>query len=220
VRIPLYIPYHSNRELLEKAIESVTGIEGIDVLVINNSKEEWEWREGVRILTPPFPLLFGPSQNWMLANAKEDNDKFWLSMHADAEAEEGSIQRLVKAAEDATAEGRKWGVIFTNYDALAAHNTAAYSAIGGWDKNIPVYFGDCDLFRRLRLSGYETIDTDIPCIHHGSMSIKSDPRVRFISDTMTVYAHDYYVKKHGGIPGHETFHIPFDREDLFPDWKC
>jgi hypothetical protein len=220
VRIPLYIPYYSCPDLLEKSLESVKGIEEIHVRVINNSRSEMQWREGVTIMDTPFPLHFGPSQNWMLANAKEYGEPFWLSMHGDAEAGEGSIQRLLKTAEDATSEGRKWGVVFTNYDALAAHNTEAYSAIGGWDQNIPVYFGDVDLFRRLRLSGYETIDTDIPCIHHGSMSIKSDPRIRFISDTMTVYAHDYFLRKHGGEPGKETFSVPFNRPELFPDWKC
>lgn len=212
--IPLYIPYYNRRDLLDKAVASASDCDDVEVLIINNSLEDVSL-PCIKTIIPPFQMRFGHAQNMIWGIAKSLGHKFWLSMHTDAEAGPGSVRRLHDMALSYCLAGRKWGVIFTNYDALCAISTEAFSSIGGWDTNIPTYFGDCDLHYRLKLFGYENIDTDIPVVHHGSESIKSDPKTKFISDLMTTYAHDYYLKKWGGKPGEERFIIPFGREDLF-----
>lgn len=219
--ISLYIPYFNNLSLLEAAWNSVRRVEGIRRVVIDNSKAGTLWRNGDRfiartnIIRLSVSLHFGTTTHWMFSEAKRSGNSFWLVMHSDAAAGEGSVKQLIYSAEKAIEQERKWGVIFTNYDALAAYNTEAYEAVGGWDVNIPTYCGDTDLFRRLRLAGYETVETDIPCEHFGSGSIRSDEKTRFLNDITAAYAHDYYIKKWGALPPDETFTVPFDRPDLF-----
>jgi hypothetical protein len=133
-----------------------------------------------------------------------------LYMHSDAEAGPGTTERLLEAAEEATASGRRWGAIFTLYDVLAAYNLEAFSAVGGWDTVLPQYFTDNDYYRRIRLAGFETIETGLPVTHETSSTIRSDGvRAYMNSVTFPLYER-YYAMKWGGPPGQERFTQPFN----------
>ena len=101
-------------------------------------------------------------------------------------------------------------MLFTNYDALLAMNTALIDDVGLWDQNLPWYHSDEDFYRRVTLAGYEAIDTCIDVNHDYSQTIKSDPVLNFLNaQTFDLYR-DYYVKKWGGLPDHEKFTMPFN----------
>ena len=126
-------------------------------------------------------------------------------MHSDAEDYACILPQLIEEAARRERAEEKWGLLFTHYDALAAYNTAAYEAVGGWDQHLPSYYGDCDFFYRLRLAGYPTIDTGLHVTHHGSSVIKSDPKTHFLSDQKCPGWNDYYNRKWGGSPDYEVF---------------
>jgi len=214
--IPLYIPFVNRRDLLDKAVASARVIENA-VHVIDNSTE------GINDTFPPFhrlrpvvPLTFAQTQNWMLAMAAETNPPapFYLFMHSDAEAGEGTVQKLIDMAYNLSSNRRKWGAIFTAYDALAAFNTAAFRHVGGWDQYLEWYCSDNDMYHRLRLAGYEIVESGLPVEHTPSQTLNSDSIVRLKVDLMVPCRQAYYAAKWGGAPGNEIYATPFNRPAL------
>lgn len=200
--IKLFIPYVNRYSLLIRAFTSCVSAK-VDVNIINNS--------GMSLagaITPPVPLTFAQAQNWMLQLA--EGDPFYLFMHSDAEAGKGTIDKLVEMAYGMNE--RKWGAIFTAYDALAAFNTDAMRTVGGWDTFLEWYASDNDMYRRLRLARYETIDSNLPVLHTPSQTLNSDPLIKLKVDLMIPCRQAYYRAKWGGDPGHETFNVPFGKE--------
>lgn len=217
--IHIYIPFVNRPDLLKKAVDSVPVIGGwrdwqlnyLQVEVINNSGKPLPDDINARESNPPVPLTFAQSQNWMLRISEDFLEPFYIFMHSDAEAGEGTVQKLIELAHSLTNEGRKWGVIFTNYDALAAFNTAAFREVGGWDTELSWYHSDTDMYRRLELAGYELIESGLPVNHTPSQTLNSDPEIKRRVDLMFPFRVFYYRAKHGGDPGHETFLTPFGR---------
>jgi hypothetical protein len=217
--IHIYIPFVNRPDLLKKAVDSVPVISGwrdwqlnyhLQVEVINNSGKPLPDDINARESNPPVPLTFAQSQNWMLRVSEDFLEPFYIFMHSDAEAGEGTVQKLIELAWSLTNEGRKWGVIMTNYDALAAFNTAAFREVGGWDVHLPWYFADNSMYRKLRLAGYELIESNLPVKHEPSQTIKSDPFLNHVNGiTFPIYA-EYYRQCWGGSPGNETFTVPFN----------
>jgi GT2 family glycosyltransferase len=107
--------------------------------------------------------------------------------------------------------GRNWGVIFTNYDALAAFNTEAMASIGGWDEKLPWYLSDCDIYRRMRLAGYSTLQSTFQVKHTPSQTLNSDPEIKRKVEEQTAGWQAYYENKWGGPNEHETFLTPFNQ---------
>ena len=212
--IPLFIPYVNRPDLLNLAMLSVPHQHWPALKVIDNSSghDLRKWTStGVTFLRAPVPLTFAQTQNWMLRMSEDTDAPFYLFMHSDAEAEGDSVQRLVAMANDFTIQGRKWGAIFTAYDALAAFNTAAFRAVGGWDTFLEWYCSDNDMYHRLRLAGYEIIESGLPVAHTPSQTLNADPMIRFRVDLMIPWRHAYYAQKWGGSPGNEIYSTPFNR---------
>lgn len=210
--IPIFIPYRNRPDLLCKAVDSVPVCERRwQVEVINNSDGPLPENLCSGEINPPVPLTFAQTQNWILKLSEEEwKVPFFLWMHSDAEAEEGSIEQLIHLAEQCQYQERKWAVIFTNYDSLAACNVAAFRAVGGWDTMLPQYYSDNDTYRRLKLSGFELIESGLPVKHTPSQTINSDPFLLYANGvTFPIYG-KYYSDKWGGVPGEETFKLPFD----------
>jgi hypothetical protein len=218
--IPLFIPYVNRPDLLDKAIRS-TWRGGAEVNVFNNSGKYIDCDSCGIEYNPIVPLTFSQTQNAMLKMAlgKDYNppscvwikDPFYLFMHSDAEAGEGTVKKLLEMAQSLTEEGRKWAVIFTAYDALAAFNTAAFREVGGWDQYLEWYASDQDMYRRLKLAGYELIESNLPVKHEPSQTLKADPEIRRKVDLMFPCRQAYYYSKWGGPADHETFLTPFGK---------
>jgi hypothetical protein len=133
---------------------------------------------------------------------------FYFFMHSDAEAGPDTIEKLYHLAIHECSQ-RQWGAIFTNYDALAAFNTQAMEAIGGWDEEFEWYAGDADCYRRLRLAGFPTIESGLPVKHEASQTLNSDPEIKRRVDAMFGQRVKRYVEKWGGDIGAETFDVPW-----------
>lgn len=87
----------------------------------------------------------------------------------------------------------------------------AFEAIGGWDTNLPWYYSDNDAYRRLKLAGWECIDTGLKVEHKASSTINSDSELNFLNSiTFPLYG-AYYARKWGGSPGNEIYTTPFNR---------
>lgn len=211
---PLFIPYVNRFDLLEKAVRSAV-TDNVEINIINNSDGPSIGIPGTDFIQrrPPVPLTFAQTQNWMLSIAEgdADYDPFYLFMHSDAEAAEGTVQKLVGMAQELTNTQHKWGVIYTSYDALAAFNTAAFREVGGWDVFLEWFHSDNDVYRRLRLAGYELIESGLPVHHEPSQTLKADPEIAMKVNLMFPCRVRYYQAKWGGDAGHETFTTPFGR---------
>ena len=100
----------------------------------------------------------------------------------------------------------------THYDTLASFNMTMVREVGPWDTILPNYFADNDYYRRLRLAGYEVIETSLPVTHVGGgiNTINSDPRRRFLNGVAYPLYERYYAAKWGGTPGREMYVQPFN----------
>ena len=207
--IPIFIPYVNRPDLLEKAVKSVPKSDLWHTLVINNSGNAVDVE--AHYWAPDVPLTFAQTQNLMLKIAKNREQSFYLFMHNDCEASEGTVKSLIEMAAKLTIENRKWGTIFTGYDALAAFNTKAFEEVGGWDTELCWYASDCDVYYRLRLAGYELVESNLPVKHEPSQTLNSDPEIRRRVDLMMPFRQYYYQEKWGAQPGSERFLKPFNR---------
>jgi hypothetical protein len=202
---------HTNRpDLTKKALESVSDLGWRNIVVIDNSDKPSDFGPW-QTIRPLVPLSAVQSINLCLIQGKRLKNDFVLWMHNDAEARTGSAMALATYARRMNAEQRKWGVLWTNYDAFSAVNLAAVEDVGLWDTNFTGYYGDNDYYRRMKIAGWECIDTCLPVDHVGSQTIKSDPERQFINDKVFPIFGSYYAAKWGGNPGHERFERPFGR---------
>jgi GT2 family glycosyltransferase len=205
----MFIPYVNRIDLLRKAIESASDVRD-HLVIIDNSKDGLEGEHGwPAIIRPLVPLSFSQSMNAMLKLAKDKGASICVWMHSDAEAEQGVVMELIALAHQYMAEGRKWGVLWTAYDALSAMNVEAFEDIGGWDANIAWYTSDNDAYYRLKLAGWECIDTGLKVKHTPSSTLNSDPEIRKQVDVMVPIREYYYQAKWGNSPGKEIYTVPF-----------
>lgn len=208
--------FHVNREdLLLKAIDSVPELHS-QLTVVDNSWEGIEYDltdiyPKIRVEKPPVPLSASQSINMALVEGKRAGCKFVLIMHEDAEAVDGSGGKLVEFTRGLEQEGRRWGVVFTAYDCLASLSVTATDEVGMWDQNLPQYYVDNDMYRRLALAGYEKVESQLPVHHEPSQTLKSDPERQVINRVTFPLYGAYYAAKWGGSPGYETFLTAFNR---------
>ena len=208
----VFIPVVNRLDLVEKAVRSAES-DFTSVCIIDNTKDSVCFKRfcsKCRIFTPSVPLNFSQTQNLIATLSGRLTSSFYFFMHSDAEAHEGSVEKLFHLALKKSRSGEKWGAIFTNYDSLVAFNTKAMNDVGGWDTNLSWYASDVDMYRRLRLAGYSMEESGIPVDHNPSQTLKSDPKIAREVDLSIPFRDFYYSKKWGGLPGHETFKTPFN----------
>jgi hypothetical protein len=198
----LFIPYVNRPDLVRAAYISV---EELGPAIIDNSGKQKSYLLDVCATSA---LTFAQTMNFGLKFALEVGHKYCLFLHGDAEASQAVGEELLCYCR----EHKKWGAIFTHYDAFVALNVAAYKAVGPWDTNLPQYFSDCDYYRRLRLAGYETLESGLGdrVKHTPSQTINSDPKLKFLNGITFPLYRQYYIAKWGGEPGKERFSIAFD----------
>lgn len=78
---------------------------------------------------------------------------------------------------------------------------------------IPAYHEDNDYHRRLQLAGFgdKIFGVNLPFLHYGSGTLKSVEHVANGWGARFAACQEYYVKKWGGLPGHETYTVPFNQ---------
>lgn len=195
------IGYKNRLDLLNRAVNSIKPYWPHTVIVDNSDgrdlRNESTLSSKVTIYEPPVPLTFSQKINYLLERGKKNSCDVLIWMHADAEAEDGVPEAFLQFIEDIQLEGKKWGVIFTNYDSLCAINMETMKDVGGHDTVFTMYFSDIDYYWRIHCAGFEFIQTDLPVIHHGSSSIKSDPYFNHITKVTFPLYQSYLHKKWG-----------------------
>lgn len=212
-----YVMYVNRPDLIQRAVDSFPTL--IDRLtLIDNSPDGAHMQiTGTTTFRPPVPFTYAQSMNYILKDALERKVDFIIHFHSDAYSiNPNAVEELLFFARKVRDEGRRWACLWSHYDLLWIINPAALEDIGGWDTNLPTYFGDQDARRRWALAGWECIDTHIQGINHeGSATINSDPKLQFINSQVFPLHRQYYIQKHGGEPGHERYTVPFDNQEIF-----
>lgn len=208
----LGIPFANRDDLLRRAVDSVRTMWPYTVIIDNSEvgldRSAWP----VDITVPQVPLSFSQTMNLLQRLAKARRCDVLCYMHNDAEACEGTADRFLSMLEEAVASTPRWGIAFTHYDTLAAVNMRMVDELGPWDTTLPQYFADNDYYRRIRLGGWEVIETGLPVNHvdGGSRTIHSDGRRMLLNSVTFPLYERYYAAKWGGTPGRETYHRPFN----------
>lgn len=205
-----FIPHVYREDLLRRAVASVPEYHE-NLSIIDNSPYGLFDNYRVSIFRPPVPLTCSQTFNLIMRITRERGQKICIWMHSDAEAGPGVAEALLSFVRQYTAEGREWGVLWTYYDTLCALNTELLDVIGDWDTTLPQYYCDTDWYYRVKLAGWECIDTNLTDVkHEGSATINSSPfRKLHNSVTFPLYR-QYYLSKWGGDPGQEKFTRPFN----------
>lgn len=214
----VYLRVQNRPDLLLNAINSVPEFHR-HMTVMDNSPDQVTDRlpPGIDVFRPPVPLTFTQSHNWFFQDARNRDCNFMVWMHSDASSVNNGHLRLVDFVRKHCVGKRKWGLAWTFYDSLAAVNLEMIDDVGGYDTVFPKYLCDNDHTYRMRVRGWETIDTGIHTEHIGSSTIKSDARLRFTNDIVHQIDSHYYRAKWGGDPDKEQFQVPFNRPDVFGD---
>jgi predicted O-methyltransferase YrrM len=212
LRYLLGIPFVNRSDLLYRAVESVRSLRP-HVIIVDNSEvglDPAAWP--VPIVRPPVGLSFSQTMNLLQRRALDTECDVLLCMHNDAEAMPETPHRLLAMLEEATAANPRWGIAFTAYDALVAFHVAMIRQVGPWDPALPQYFADNDYYRRVRLGGFEVLDTGLPVTHHNdaSSTVKSDSTLAHRNGVLFPLQQQYYTVKWGGGPQQEQFERPFD----------
>ena len=195
------IPYFNRYDLLRKALNSIQ-LFLKNTLVIDNSYTKELSNipyiyNMVKIYTPNKSLSFAKAMNIFQKIGIAKNCDVVMYMHTDAEALPGTPEKLLELIAELKNNNRKWGVVFTNYDTLAAYNIEAIKEVGHYDINLPFYYTDCDWYLRIRQAGYEMINSNLPVKHLVSSSIKSDRKIlKYVIENIETWK-QYYLKKHG-----------------------
>lgn len=226
-----FVPHVYNEDLLECALDSIASY-GENRFIIDNSprcsslgyhcehlhlseivtdpKYLGRWN-GVKVIQPTVPLSCSQTFNLIMRLTLEQGKKFCVWMHSDAHAPDGTADALLEFMRKTEQDHPKWGVIFTHYDVLSVLNAELLYEVGLWDTILPQYFCDNDYYRRLKLAGYEAIESRLHVDHVGSQTINSNAERKFLNSvTFPIYQH-YYIQKWGGEPGKELFVRPFNR---------
>ena len=120
---------------------------------------------GVNVITMPSLQSFAQLQNFYLSEAINNNLDyyFWGHMdvvaqsHEDQEPYKSLYMRAVETVREASKPDYKdkpWAIQFFSYDWLAAVNTKAFVAVGGWDSFVSYYGTDCDMHARISMAGF------------------------------------------------------------------
>lgn len=217
-----YTFFVNRLDLLRRSINSFPDLLGGLTIVDNSTYEDELKVEGpVGLFRPPVQFTYAQSMNWMLKDALERKVDFIVHFHSDAySTNPNAVEELLTKAREYKAEGRKFACCWTHYDLLWIIHVPALEDIGGWDINLPTYFGDQNARRMWGLAGWECIDTHIQGINHeGSATINSDPKLQFLNSQVFPLHRQYYIQKWGGEPGHERYDVEFNRKDLFGKGK-
>jgi hypothetical protein len=213
VNFQIYTMFVNRKDLLVRALECLGRYAALAV-VLDNSPGQDLALEGFagEIRRPSVPLFCAQSYNLILSLARQRGQDAFFIMHSDAEASEAVVEAALGIAERLNADGVRWGVMFTNYDVLCLHNTAALAGFR-WDQYLPLYYTDVDFYYRLRLAGLALVETGLPVVHAGggSSSVKADPALdHFVRSNYSGWR-DYYMAKWGGERDQERFTTPFGK---------
>jgi hypothetical protein len=217
----LGIGFVNRADLLHNALRSVEPYWSHSIVIDNSKNSELSSDSvaaSVEVLHPPVPYSFSQTMNVMHRLGAERKREVIMFLHNDAEVRPGTMERFLHRIGTLLHEERRWGAVLTQYQSLVAFNMAAVREVGPWDIQLPQYFSDNDYYRRLRLAGYEIVETELDVLHvdGGSGTIKADAELRSANDILHPLHGSYYSSKWGGLPGSEQLDRMFGGYPLNP----
>jgi GT2 family glycosyltransferase len=201
-------------ELLVRAVDAALKSDiPLDITVIDNSPEHYaEALVGDRatVLTMPVNIGLPRAVNLFFALYSD----YIIISNDDIAVDPHTIRAMVEAA-----EARPDDALFFEVEAHFSFfllKKWAFLAAGPVDTAFwPLYYDDCCLAYRLKLLGLLPVVVTAATLHHEqSATLKAyDEAGRLQHDENFLRNQAYYVKKWGGLPGHETFTLPFDGKE-------
>ena len=110
------IPYCNRIDFLQDAINSIKCYWDNLVIIDNSGSQELarhNFGQDFLIIEPIVPLTFAQSQNAFINIAKEKACDFYMYMHTDAVAGDGTPEKLLELVQQFFDAKRKWGVMLT-----------------------------------------------------------------------------------------------------------
>lgn len=213
-----YVFFVNREDLLQRAIASFPLWQD-DLTIVDNSPSSAfvSPSDRYRVYTPPVPLTYAQTMNWMLKDATTRGVDFIAHFHSDAHSTNlNADMELLEYARRVRTEDRKWACLWSLYDVAWILNPVAARDAGGWDTDFPNYYTDQAMKQRWKRKGWETIDTHIQGVTHvGSTTVNSDPELKVRQSYLFPLSQMLYHAMYGGEPGHEQTLIPFNRPDVF-----
>jgi predicted O-methyltransferase YrrM len=208
-----YIGHVNRLDLTMDAVESLADL-WPTLVVVDQSPEGLppltmqELRGKANVFRMPYGAqTFCQVQNWALAEACARHAQTLLWMHNDASCPPGTATQLLAHLQAQPAVG----LLFTNYDALCVFRMAAVAQAGVWDETFQWYFSDTDMYRRLRLAGWQTPSVLATQVQHTpSQTLAADPALRQARMASAAWTQAHYCHKWGGDPGRERYTIPYN----------
>jgi predicted O-methyltransferase YrrM len=171
--------------------------------------------DGVSVVHQLSPVSFTTVFNEFIRASWDDDVMFF--MHSDATAKPGACGKIMDAVHEKLDSGERWGVLLTEYDALAAYNMKAVRSVGYLDPMFYQYIADDDWYHRMRMAQWEIVDTGLntehPCgvLHHTSAAVKNDWLFNDRTQLHNGFAYQYFDYKWKlGIPNDERHYFPFN----------
>jgi len=83
-----------------------------------------------------------------------------------------------------------------------------FAKVGEFDTDLSIYYNDNDMMRRMKLMGIEVAQVPFlnPNVFNRSSSLLRDPSLQPLIEENK----QFYIKKWGGLPGAETYEVPFN----------
>lgn len=209
----LFIGFVNRHDLLERAVRSIEPMWPHTSIVDNSEQRTLRTSplaSYVNIIEPPVPLSFSQTMNFLKQEGETKHCDVVMFMHNDAEMPPGMAKLFLEKVEELCQSNEKWGSATPQCDALSAFNLRAMTEVGLWDTYLPKYFSDGDYYRRLDLAGYPRIVTEVPIVHHGASTVKSDAALAAVHTSTFPQYLRYYTVKWGGEPGQEVYTAPFN----------
>lgn len=183
---------------------------------------------------PPFPSLAG-TWNRALQMVWETGGTHALVVNNDLRLHPKTYEALLRAQRatggwciSACNVGERWGeveglpILPWDEDFLASRGGPDFSCFlitkecHRWfqfdEGFVPAYHEDNDYHRRLQLAGFgdRIFSLPIPYLHFGSATINRTPEIAQAFHAKFAACQAYYRQKWGGLPGQETYEIPFN----------
>ena len=199
----LGVPVLNRGDLADRMLESVDVATGETLVILNGNPDETRSCLSGRDVSYVDPgCNLGVAASWNFIIRARPAAPWWMIVNADIEFGAGDLERLAEVMHDPAPQ---LACLF-EFGAFAI-NQAAVDKVGWFDENFhPIYFEDNDYRRRCALSGVP-IRSLISRTRHDNSSTIASGFARHNERTFPTNL-DYYVKKWGGPPNHETVTAP------------
>jgi GT2 family glycosyltransferase len=201
---------------LHACVNALHGQRGVvpDLVIVRNGPAVedtcayWESR-GVEVHRPDRNLGVAASWNHACRRAWERGHDAVVLLNDDVVFTDGSALARFRGA--VNAEPRELYLVDGLAFAAFCVTRAVWDEVGDFDEEFwPAYYEDCDWHYRAKLRGIAGAILEVPASHESGATRTDRPEMQQLIHETLGTNHERYVAKWGGIPGHETFTVPWN----------